>query len=283
MNWLRRLFFADAPDAASVTHGLPQEGAGHGRARSSGWRAIVAAFNMLLAALLVIAFFWYSLQRIGYHLDFAFIPRYATRYRQGFVLTVALSLASLVLSLLLGALAAWGSGARLLVLRYLCRGYVRFIRGTPLMMQIYLFFYIVGTAWGISNRFLAGVLILSVFEGAYISEILRGAYQSLDRSQLLSAEAVGFDRRQTLRHVILPQMVARTLPALTGQFASIIKDSSLLALISLIELTQTTREMTATEFNLFEAYFLLSLLYLLLTLPIDWVTRRLERRFHYEA
>ena len=125
-------------------------------------------------------------------------------------MTLGLSLASLALSLILGMLSAAGQSSPILPIRYFCSIYVKFIRGTPLIMQIYLFFYIVGTAWGVSSRFLAGVLILSIFEGAYIAEIIRGSLLSLDQSQLEAARAVGFTKKQAWRFVILPQMVART-------------------------------------------------------------------------
>ena len=242
------------------------------------WKKLL---NVLLAALLISGFFLISLNRIAYRLNFSFLIDYRFRLGRAFTLTALISLCSMALSLLIGALSAWLYRARLLVARYLARGYIKFIRGTPLMMQIYLFFYIVGTAWQVNDRFLAGVLILSIFEGAYVAEILRGSYESLDHMQLEAARAVGFSRRQTLRHVILPQMISRTLPALTGQFASIIKDSSLLSLISLIELTQATRELTATHFNLFEAYLVLGLLYLIMTLPMNWLSGWLERRYSY--
>ena len=127
------------------------------------------------------------------------------------------------------------------------------------------------------------VLILSIFEGAYIAEIIRGSLLSLDESQLEAARSVGFTRRQTWRFVILPQMIARTLPALTGQFASIIKDSSLLSIIAVIELTQAMREISAVNFRLFECYLFLGILYLCLTLPISLISERLERRFQYES
>lgn len=237
--------------------------------------------NAVLATALVCGFFLLSLNRITYHLDFSFLAFYRFRLWKAFLMTLSLSAASLVVCLLLGALVAYAYRSRVLMIRYVARGYVYFIRGTPLMMQIYLFFYIVGSAWQVNDRFLAGVLILSMFEGAYVAEIIRGSYESLDKLQLEAARAVGFNRWQTLGQVILPQMISRTLPALTGQFASIIKDSSLLSLISLIELTQATRELTANHFNLFEAYFVLGLLYLLLTLPVTALTGWLEKRFKY--
>ena len=242
-----------------------------------------AAINLLIAVTAVVALFWFSLSRIGVHLDFRFFADYRIRLWSGFTMTISLSIAGLGLSLVLGILSAIGHSSRILPLRYMCVIYVRFIRGTPLITQIYLFFYIVGTAWGVESRFAAGVVILSVFEGAYISEIIRGSLISMDASQLEAARAVGFSRAQTLIHVVIPQLVARTLPALTGQFASIIKDSSLLSVIAVTELTQSMKEISATNFRLFECYLFLGLLYLCLTLPVTFITKRLELRYRYES
>lgn len=243
---------------------------------------IKAAINMLLLSVLLIAIFWISLSRIGVTLNYSFLPEFKTRLLNGFLMTVYISLASLLLSLLLGVFSAVMQQSRVLLLRYFAKLYVTIIRGTPLIMQIYLFHYIIGTAFGLENRFISGVIILSVFEGAYISEIIRGSLLSLDSVQLEAAKAVGFTGRQTIRFVVFPQMVARTLPALTGQFASIIKDSSLLSMIAVIELTQTIREIGADNFKMFENYLLLGVLYLLLTLPITLISKRMERRFSYE-
>ncbi len=240
-----------------------------------------AAFNYLLICALIIVVFWTSLTMAGISLNFDFVTQYPTRIWDGFLMTVEVSVASLVLSLLIGIPVAIGQDCRILPLRYLCDTYVKLIRGTPLLAQIYLFYYIIGTAWGINNKVLAGIIILSVFAGAYIAEIVRGSLMSLDKNQLEAAKAVGFTKAQTVRYVIFPQMIARTLPALTGQFASIIKDSSLLSVIAVIELTQTMREISATNFNLFGCYLLLGVLYLCLTLPIMFVSRFFERRLDY--
>lgn len=238
--------------------------------------------NFFLVMVLFVAVFWLSLGAINVRLEFGFLGQFRLRLWDGFLVTIGISAASLVLSLLIGMFSAAGCSSSLLFIRILCSIYVKFIRGTPLIMQIYLFFYIVGTAWGVENRYVAGTIILSVFEGAYISEIIRGSLLSLDESQLEAAKAVGFTQRQTLRYVILPQMITRTLPALTGQFASIIKDSSLLSMIAVIELTQTIREITAVNFRMFECYLFLGFLYLCLTLPVSFVSKKLERRFQYE-
>lgn len=238
--------------------------------------------NLLLLSAIVIGAFWFSLSQIGVSLDFGFLKSFRGNLARGFLMTLCLSLVSLIVSSSIGILSAVGQGSKILLFRYLSNLYVTFIRGTPLIMQIYLFFYIIGTAFGIENRFIAGVLILSLFEGAYISEIIRGSLLSIEGSQLEAAKAVGFTRKQTIRHIVIPQLVARTLPALTGQFASIIKDSSLLSMIAVIELTQTMREISATNFKLFECYLFLGILYLCLTLPISLISKGMEKRFNYE-
>ena len=241
-----------------------------------------ATVNMLLLSIVIIIVFWVALTRIGVAFDFSFVVKYQKRLFDGFLMTVFVSLASIALSLVIGLFGALGQNSKILLIRYLAKGYVAFIRGTPLLMQISLFFYIVGTAIGIENRFVAGVLILSIFEGSYIAEIIRGALLSQDETQLEAAKAVGFTKRQTIRFVVLPQLIARTLPSLTGQFASIIKDSSLLSMISVIELTQAMNEITAINFKMFEGYLFLGFLYLCLTIPVSFISKRLERRFSYE-
>ena len=228
-------------------------------------------------------FLYISVARLGLKLDFGTLWAFRIRIWQGFVMTVALSATAMVFSLLIGFAAALGARSRVLFLRYLCKIYVAFIRGTPLIAQIYLFFYIIGTAWGVDNRFLAGAIILSVFEGAYISEIIRGGMESIEATQLEAAAAVGLNRLQTMRLVELPQVTTRILPGLAGQFASVIKDSSLLSIIAVVELTQTIREITATNFAFFVSYFFLAALYFCLTFPVALLTRWLERRFRYEA
>lgn len=238
--------------------------------------------NFLLVCVSIIVFFWFSLSRVGVVFDFSFVETFHIRIWDGFVLTVRLSIMSLLISLAIGILCAVGQNSRVMFFRYLCGIYVQFIRGTPLIMQIYLFFYIIGTAWGIENRFWAGVMILSVFEGAYIAEIIRGSMLSIAESQLEAAKSVGFTGLQTTFYVVIPQLVERTLPALSGQFASIIKDSSLLSMIAVIELMQTMREITAINFRLFEGYIFLGVLYLCLTMPISLMTKKLERKFRYE-
>ncbi len=200
----------------------------------------------------------------------------------GWGTTLLISVLALVLSVLVGALLTAGqlSGHRLPA--FLCRVYVEFIRGTPLLTQILIGYYLVADAAGWHSRFGVGLVVLSCFSGAYLSEIFRGGIESVPASQWLSARAIGLTGAQTYRFVVVPQAVRRVLPASAGQFANLVKDSSLLFVISVHEFTMQAREANANTYATFEAYLPLVFGYLLLTLPISLLSRRLERRYRYE-
>ena len=234
------------------------------------------------AVLILIGFIGYSINKIGLELDFSTLLQYKERLGQGFLMTLVIASASLVMSLIIGMVTALGQHSKILVINYLCKIYVQIIRGTPLLVQIYFFYYVIGTAWGIDNRYMAGIIILSLFEGAYISEIIRGGLESIDAQQYEIAKAIGLTPYKTLKIVTLPLLMKRILPALTGQFASIIKDSSLLSVIAVIELTQTTQEISAENFRMFENYLFLGLLYFILTFAISILSSWLERSYKVE-
>ncbi len=243
---------------------------------------IYKILSAVCVVFILTAFVLASVNKIGLALDFGTLLFYRERIWRGFVMTLGISAASLGVSLVIGAATAAAQRVRFLPLRYLCRAYVQIIRGTPLLVQIYFFYYITGTAWGIHNRYLAGVLILSVFEGAYISEIIRGGLDSIDPLNYEIARSIGLTRLKTLRLVTLPMLLARILPSLAGQFASIIKDSSLLSVIAVIELTQTTQEISAENFRMFENYIAAGVMYFALTFAVSLLSGALERRMKVE-
>ncbi|PKM65202.1 MAG: amino acid ABC transporter permease [Firmicutes bacterium HGW-Firmicutes-19] len=232
---------------------------------------------------IIAAFLIISAVKANVNFDFSAMWVYRTRFYQGFVLTVQISLFSMLLSLILGSLVVVARRSRWMMIRDLASTYVEIIRGTPLLVQIIFFYYIIGTAWGLSNRFVAGVLILSVFEGAYISEIIRGGVNSIESKQMEIARSIGLTKMKMFRLVLLPQLIIRIIPAIAGQFASVIKDSSLLSTIAIIELMQVTKEITATNYSTYyTSYIILAVLYLLLTFPVSMLSRALERSNRYE-
>lgn len=238
--------------------------------------------STLLVIIILVFFMWLSLNAIGLKLDFSTLLEYRHRLWQGFYMTIVISIGSLVMSLLIGSITAVGQKSNILTIKYLCKAYIQIIRGTPLLVQIFFFYYIIGTAWGVDNRYIAGILILSLFEGAYISEIIRGGLESIGSQQYEIARAIGLDSKKTFKFVTFPILMSHILPALTGQFASIIKDSSLLSVIAVIELTQTIQEITADNFRMFENYIFVGALYFILTFAVSLLSRMFERRYKHE-
>lgn len=238
---------------------------------------------MILVFLLLVFLFYFSFSQLNYHWRWRIVADNSAKFFRGWFVTILISLAALGLSTCIGLGFALGRRSRLLPLRYFSRIYVELVRGTPLLVQILIFFYVVADAFWVSDRYLVGILTLSFFSGAYISEIIRAGIESVGQSQLESAKAIGLTRAQTYRYVIFPQALRQTLPPLAGQFVSLIKDSSLLSIIGISEFTWNARDVNANTYSTLEAYIPLAAGYLILTLPISLWTRWLEERHKYET
>jgi ABC-type amino acid transport system permease subunit len=117
---------------------------------------------------------------------------------------------------------------------------VELVRGTPLLVQIFIFYFFIGTVMNLSREF-AGVAALSLFTGAYVAEIIRSGVQSIARGQNEAARSLGLSSGQSMRHVVLPQALKRVLPPLAGQFISLVKDTSLVSVIAITELLKLKR------------------------------------------
>jgi polar amino acid transport system permease protein len=241
------------------------------------------ALNFGLAFLLAAAVFYFSFLHVNYTWNWGAVYKYRQKFIQGWLATVFVSVASLGLSVAIGLFFALARRSAFLPLRYFSQLYVELVRGTPLLVQILIFFYVVADAFGVSNRYVVGVLTLSFFSGAYIAEVIRAGIESVGKSQLESAKAIGLTRVQTFRYVVFPQAFRQTLPPLAGQFVSLIKDSSLLSIIAISEFTLNAREVNSYTFSTLESYIPLAVGYLILTLPVSLLTRRLEQRFRYET
>lgn len=255
----------------------PAEGAAEAIPRS------VRGLNFTLALVLVglAIYLPFAMQMTTW--DWAGVYKYRAKFYRGFGLTVGISLAALVLSTLIGLVSALAGRSRVLLLRYVNKVYIDLMRGTPLLVQILILYYVTAQALHIEDRNSAGVLILSIFSGAYISEVIRGGIESIGKSQLESAKAIGLTRGQTYRYVIFPQALRQILPSMAGQFVSIVKDSSLLSAISVNEFTENVKEISANTFGSLECYIPLAIGYLILTLPISLLTRYLEGRNRFET
>lgn len=225
---------------------------------------------------------------------------------QGLLTTVRLSLWTMLLATLVGAVMGMARSARWLLPRMVGGAYVGLVRNTPPLVLIFLFYYFLAdmllAALGVDaalralpgwlktvlswtaapvdrmGNFLSALVTMAVYEGAYITEHVRAGIESIERGQHEAAYALGLSRWQQMRHVILPQALSRIVPPLAGQFISTIKDTAIVSLISVQELTFQGLELMAATYMTFETMITIMGLYLLLTLTCSALARRLELR-----
>ncbi len=191
--------------------------------------------------------------------------------------TLWISFLSGILGMILGLVTGLCRISKNEALKGLAITYIELIRGTPLLVQIFIFYFFLGTVLDLS-RIVAGVGALAIFSGAYVAEIIRAGIQSIPRGQMEAARSLGMTIPQAMTHIILPQAFKRTLPPLAGQFISLIKDSSLVSVIAITDLTKSGREVITSTFATFEIWFTVAALYLLLTSVLSQVIGWMERR-----
>jgi polar amino acid transport system permease protein len=255
---------------------------------------------------------------LNYKWNWQAIPQYFFRYdqesgrwvanliMQGLFTTIRLSVWGTVLATVLGTIVGFCRLSQGLFYRLMGRTYVELIRNMPPLVLIFIFYYFVSSQImpilaiddfilsqseivqrvctiilapsNFLSAFLSALFTLAVFEGAYIAEIIRAGIQSIDKGQWEASHALGLSKWQQMRYVILPQAVQRILPPLAGQFISLIKDSSIVSVISIQELTFQGMELMAATYLTFEIWITITILYLVMTLTCSLAVQRLEVR-----
>jgi His/Glu/Gln/Arg/opine family amino acid ABC transporter permease subunit len=200
---------------------------------------------------------------------------------RGARMTILITALTLAFGVPLGLLIALLRLAHFPPLRFLMAVYVEIVRGTPLLMQIYVIYFVLPALFP-SLQFpplLAGALALSLNAAAYCSEIFRAGIESIDSGQMEAARSLGMDYTAAMRWVILPQTFRRVLPPLTNESVALLKDSSLVSVVALAELMRVGKELATNAGSPITIYFTVALLYLALTLPLTFLVRHLEHRW----
>ncbi|UCZ52232.1 amino acid ABC transporter permease [Bacillus shivajii] len=200
---------------------------------------------------------------------------------KGLWITVLITVISLLIALVIGLVLGLFSIARNKVLKGIATVYVNIIRGTPILVQmLYIYIGIPAVTDMRISAFAAGIIVISINAGAYLVEIFRAGINSIDKGQMEAGRTLGFSYGETMRIIILPQAVRRMLPAFVNQFIVSIKDTSLLSVIGIAELTMSGQSIYAANFRAFEILTAVGILYFiiiyLLTLFSRWLERRLE-------
>ncbi len=215
--------------------------------------------------------------------------RYWPMFIRGAGITLLISMIGTIIGFIIGLIVGVirtiptsekkGKRALLKCINSLLTAYVEFFRGTPMIVQAMVIYYGSAVAFGIQiDRLAAAFFIVSINTGAYMAEVVRGGIISIDKGQFEAAQAIGMNHVQTMVNVVLPQVIRNILPATGNEFVINIKDTSVLNVISVTELFFQTKSIAGNNFRYTEAYFITSIIYLIMTITITRILRIFERK-----
>ncbi len=224
-------------------------------------------------------------ENLGYNWQWNRVPRYLIQFSgdgwqfgpllQGLWITLEITFVSLGLSLVIGLVSALMRLSTSPVARWMAQVYLELIRNTPLLIQIFIIYFVFAPILDI-GRFTSAILALSLFEGAYASEIIRAGILALPAGQWEASASLGMSRGQSYRYIILPQALQQMIPPLTSQGISLVKDSALVSTIAIYDLTMQGQQIIAETFLSFELWFAVAAIYLLVTTLLSILVKYLE-------
>ena len=245
----------------------------------------VAAFLLVIAVLTWITAT--GTAKLGYNWQWYRVPQYILTHEDGrwlagplidgLMVTFEITGVSLVLAFAFGLISALCRLSDSYLAKLIARLYLELIRNTPLLVQLFFIYFVMAPIFDLS-RFASAVLALSLFEGAYASEIFRAGIVSIHKGQWEAAQSLGLSTFDTYMRIILPQAIRRILPPLTSQAISLVKDSALVSTIAVYDLTMKGREIISETFLAFEIWFTIAAMYLVVTVSLSMVVSRMERR-----
>jgi polar amino acid transport system permease protein len=198
---------------------------------------------------------------------------------KGALMTLKITGLAGLIGLILGTLIGLGRTSGIRWLSAVLRIYIEIIRGTPLYVQLLIVVFGIPQATGINvDEFTMAVITIGLNSSAYVAEIIRGGIQSIDKGQMEASRSMGMSRSQAMIYIVLPQAVKRVIPPLLNEMITLIKESSLVAAISLVELTRTAQLIASRTYKPFPSLVAASLIYLSMTLTLSFIAQRLERR-----
>ncbi|MDD3159316.1 amino acid ABC transporter permease [Anaeromusa sp.] len=212
--------------------------------------------------------------------DFDLVTRSFPLLLLGAGVTIQITALSVGFGLVIGVFMGMARLSKMWVIRSFAAVYVDFIRGTPLLVQIFLIYFALPIIIGQRiDPFIAAITACSINSGAYVAEIFRGGIQSIDKGQMEAGRSLGMTWWQTMRFIVLPQAFKRVIPPLGNEFIAMLKDSSLVSVIGFEELTRRGQLIIARTYGSFEIWLTVAFIYLVMTLSISRLVAYLERRY----
>lgn len=211
-------------------------------------------------------------------MDFSFLSNYYMFFVNGAKFTIFLAFFTVLIGVMLGVVLALMKLSKKKILNLIATAYVEFIRGTPVLVQLYIVFYGLPHI-GISlPDFVAGIIALSVNSAAYVAEIIRAGIQAVDKGQMEAARSLGMPQGMAMRHIIIPQAIKNILPALGNEFIVVIKESSIASIIGIHELMYNADTVRGNTFQPFAPLIVAAIVYFLMTFTLSKIIGTFERR-----
>ncbi len=227
---------------------------------------------------------------LGVAMDFGKMIKWMPTFIDGMIVTVVLSLMTVFLGSILGLVATFLQQSQKKSLKAVANIYTQVIRGTPLLVQLYIWLYglpligislptlpFLGDVYG-SREFLTAVVALSINSGAYICELLRGGLESIDKGQMEAGRSLGLSRKETMKSVIIPQAIRVVLPGLGNEFIAMIKESSIVSVVGIFDVMYTSNIVKAATYSIFEPLIIVAIIYFFLTYSLTGIMKQLEKR-----
>ncbi|PLS27847.1 polar amino acid ABC transporter permease [Bifidobacterium anseris] len=214
-------------------------------------------------------------------LDWSFIERYAPFFVNGAWMTLFISVFGIALAIITGVVCAAIQTARIPVLRQIVAVYIEISRNTPLLVQLYFLYFGLPKLGFVWSAEMCAIIGLGFLGGSYMAESMRAGLQAVPQIQRENAYMLGFNRRQTLVHVVIPQAIGVATPGIVANVIFLIKESSVVSAIALADVMYMAKDLMGITYDTYEALFMLIVTYLIILLPISIFGTWLERRFDY--
>ncbi len=212
-------------------------------------------------------------------LDFSVVVPYLPMFLKGAKVTIEASVMAILIGLAIGTIVGIGRVIPLRPINFIAWLYVYIIRGTPLLVQLFLIYFGLPSLGIELEAFPAGVIGLGINSGGYVAEIVRGGIEAVPKGQLEAAKVLGLSYFQTMWYIVLPQAIRNMLPALGNEFVTLVKQSALLSTLAITELTMVGQQVRSVTFASFEVFITVALIYLALTTVVSTLVRYVERKW----
>lgn len=217
----------------------------------------------------------------AYSLNFLPILEAWQMFLKGVGVTLLFSLGTVFFGVLLGVFIAWGRISDNKIISTICRVYISAFRGTPMLIQLYLLTYGLPLALGINvNYYFSGLLSMSLNSAAYVAEVFRSGIESVPKGQIQAARSLGFSKNYTLFKIVLPQSLKSILPNIGNEFVTVVKESSIVSVIGLYDITHVSDLLKASTYKVLEALIVAALLYWILTTIFSSLVKLGEKKLN---